>query len=207
LSSEVVRRMAPGERIAGTPAAAGGLGEDSATIQALAARAGTDADAFAELYDIYVDQVHAFAYRMLGSRAEAEDVTAEAFAKALAGMGRFTWRNGGFGAWLLRITRNLCYDSLRRRARLAPSPVEQDELSSDQPGPEQMVLHDETLSRLRGLVGELPDHQREAVLLKYAARLSNREIGEVTGRSATAVSSLLNRATAKLRERLGQADD
>jgi len=180
---------------------------DPERVRRLAAQASSEPSAFGELYDIYVDRVHAFAYRMLGSRADAEDITAEAFTRALANLGTFSWQRGGFGAWLMRIARNLCYDLLRRKARATGPLPESDLPDLIGPGPEQAVITGESLQRLRREVDALPDSQREAVLLKYAAGLSNREISEVTGRSPTAVSSLLNRVTAKLRERLAEDDE
>jgi RNA polymerase sigma-70 factor (ECF subfamily) len=179
--------------------------DEASVARQLAARAATDPEAFGALYDMYVDRVYAFSHRMLGSRQEAEDATSDTFASALASIGSFKWRAGGFGAWLLRIARNRCYDALRRRSRSASlAEAETPEPVSPEPGPEQTVLDAETLHRLRVLVGELPERQREAVLLKYAAGLSNEAIGAATGRSATAVSSLIHRVTGKLRERLGE---
>jgi len=167
-------------------------------VRRLAARARDDPEAFAALYDLYVDRVHAYAYRFLGSTAEAQDVTSQAFLTALANIRRFRWRAGGFGAWLFRIARNQAISTLRQQARLGPF-LDTGTLGSD---PEEEAARRETLVRLRALVAELPPRQREAVYLKYSAGLENPEIAAVTGRSVSAVSSLLHRATARLREGL-----
>lgn len=166
----------------------------------MAARAATDPEAFGALYNLYVDRVYAYAYRMLGSRPDAEDVTADTFASALAAMGRFRWQAGGFGAWLMRIARNRCHDLLRGRSRAGPWDAAPEPSSGDH-GPEQTVVEAETLRRLRELVDGLAPVRREVLLLKYAAGLSNLAIAQATGRSATAVSSLLHRVTRELRER------
>jgi RNA polymerase sigma-70 factor, ECF subfamily len=177
----------------------------TAALRRLVDRARAEPEAFAALYDQFVDRVYGFAYRRLGSRAEAEDVTSETFLKALSNLDRFRWQAGGFEAWLLRIARNLCLDQLRSRSRMVAdspgaSPAEQ---AATDPGPEQVVVQAESAARLQSLVSQLPEAQREAVLLKYTAGLSNQEVAAVTGRSPTAVSSLLNRATTRLRERFG----
>jgi len=168
-------------------------------------RARGDPEAFGVLYDLYVDRIHAFCFRRLGSRAEAEDVTAETMARALAGLPRFRWRAGGFGAWLFRIARNLCLDALKDRARSGPWPRD---AAADLPdageSPEDQALAAEARRELRAMLTALPDHQLEVVLLKYTAGLRNTEIAACTGMTPTAVSSLLYRTLQKLRERLGE---
>ena len=73
---------------------------DQVAIRGLVARVLHDPEAFAALYDIYVDRVYSYSYRRLGSKAEAEDVTAQTFLAALSNFSHFSWRGGGFGAWL-----------------------------------------------------------------------------------------------------------
>lgn len=196
-----------------------GKGPDEEAIdRELAIRAAADPEAFAALYDRYVERVYSFAYRRLGSRQAAEDVTAETFLRALSRISEFSWRGGGFGAWVFRIARNLCWDMLREGRRTVSLPVGSDDPPetgeaaahrlAGAPGresdPEEQLLRQERLRRLRTLVDKLPDHQYEVILLKYAAGLKNREIAAITGKSETAVSSLLNRTTAGLRERYGE---
>jgi len=189
---------------------------DQVAIRGLVARALHDPEAFAALYDIYVDWVYSYSYRRLGSKAEAEDVTAQTFLAALSNFSRFSWRGGGFGAWLFRIARNLCWDCLKRRARTIPYRADAVDAAGSEAklaggggvdetrDPEEALLAAERLSSLRGLIQELPRAQNEVVLLKYAAGLGNREVAAATGRSLTAVSSLLNRAREKLREGLAK---
>ncbi|OGS71026.1 MAG: hypothetical protein A2Y96_02320 [Firmicutes bacterium RBG_13_65_8] len=178
--------------------------ESSFDLRFQVERARADPEAFGALYDLYVDRVHAFAYRRLGSRAEAEDATAETMARALAGLHRFSWQGGGFGAWVFRIARNLCADALRSRSRSVPLPPGEEGVEPATSGnPEEAAIDEETRAQVRGLVAGLPDLQREVVLLKYSGGLRNTEIAPVMGMTPTAVSSLLHRTTQKLRERLG----
>lgn len=172
-------------------------------VRALAVRARDDPQAFGQLYELFVDRVYGFALRRLGSPAEAQDVTAETFLRALEGIGGFAWRGGGFGAWLFRIARNLCNDALSHRQRLGP--LFADALPApDSADPEQAAVAGERAAKLRELIALLPEPQQEAIMLKYLAGLSNRDIALATGRTATAVSSLLNRTTSKLRRELGE---
>ncbi len=73
-----------------------------------------DPSCFAELYENNFDRVYAFMARRAGSRDEAEDLTAEVFHQALAGIGRFQWRGLPFVAWLLGIAGNLLRDRWHR---------------------------------------------------------------------------------------------
>ncbi|MDP2872148.1 MAG: sigma-70 family RNA polymerase sigma factor [Bacillota bacterium] len=174
-------------------------------VRRLVRRAVDDPESFRKLYDMYIDHVYAFAYRRLGSRAEAEDATADTMLAALANLDRFAWKGGGFGAWLFRIARNRCLDALRDRRRELPLLADHAaETGSDGATPEEALISEEQHDRIRALVAGLPDPQQEAVLLKYSAGLSNKEIAEATGRTPTAVSSLLNRATSKLRRQWGE---
>jgi RNA polymerase sigma-70 factor, ECF subfamily len=183
----------------------GPVGRTAFELRRLVQRAKADPECFGELYDLHVDGIYAFAFRRLGSRAEAEDVTADTMLAAMANLDRFTWKGGGFGAWLFRIARNRCLDVLRDRQREMPLLVDP---AADSPSvegtPEQALIDKEQHAEVRALVAGLPDPQQEIVLLKYVAGLSNTEIAGATGKTPTAVSSLLNRATVKLRKQWGE---
>src|SRR5262245_41547511 len=79
-----------------------------------------DSRAFAELYARHFDRVYAFAVTRTESRGDAEEVTAETFARALRNLGRFEWRGVPFSAWLLQIAARAAADQYRRRRREAP---------------------------------------------------------------------------------------
>lgn len=186
---------------------------DELSVRRMVERAQADPAAFGDLYDLYFSRVYAYAYRRLGSRAEAEDVTAETFLAALAGLPRFEWRGGGFLAWLFRIARNAAADVHRGRSRQR-SLDEESPFGAPHQGTERYeagnpvddeVMERDTLRFIQRVVARLPADQREAVLLKYSAGLTNREIAAATGRSPTAVSSLLHRGMTQIRERLRDA--
>ena len=73
-----------------------------------------DADAFGQLYDRFYDPVYSYVLRQTGSRADAEDITAEVFLYVLEKIDGFSWRGAGFAAWLFRIARNDVLDHFRR---------------------------------------------------------------------------------------------
>jgi RNA polymerase sigma-70 factor, ECF subfamily len=173
--------------------------------QGLVQRAVGDGDAFAALYDLYVTRVYRYAYRRLGNHADAEDLTAQTFHRALEALPRYEARGLPFGAWLFRIAHNLLID--RRRA--GPSPLSLDVLLQDsdlnghEPAPELAAeLRDQTDTAWAAVAG-LPALQQRAVALRFGQGLSHAEVGVRIGRSETATKQIIYRAIKTLRQRLG----
>jgi len=148
---------------------------------------------FAELYEIHFERVYAFIVRRVGNRDVAEDLTADVFHKALANISRFEWRGVPFGAWLLRIAVNAIVDRSKRSGREVT--VEDPPELSTQPG----MNHVEDRARLYRLVNQLPEDQRQVVVLRFAQQKSIREIAQRLGRSEGAVKQLQFRGLQNLR--------
>jgi RNA polymerase sigma-70 factor (ECF subfamily) len=176
---------------------------DPVDERALVDRARTDADAFAELYRLYVDRVHTFAYRRAGSREVAEDVTAATFEKALRGLPRFRWGPGGVGPWIFRIAANELADHHRRRgrrggdrARRAADRLHQPATTDDVESIEQ--AHEAQL--VRAALDDLNPRYQRALTLRYLAELDHRESARAMGISPSLMAVLVHRATAALRK-------
>lgn len=186
-------------------------------------RAAADPEAFGRLYDLYAPRVYSFAFRRLQCRADAEDIVSFTFEKALKSLGSFRSVGSSFGSWLFRIAGNLIYDLHRERQRAARAMARSAEwpprarsgadetgeaspVCASESGPEATVVASEEAGLLWKLVRGLSEAQQEAVYLKYGAGLANTEIASATGRSETAVSSLLHRALTTLRERVGDGN-
>jgi RNA polymerase sigma-70 factor (ECF subfamily) len=161
-----------------------------------------------ELHERYLDAVFAYVRLRVASSTEAEDVTAEVFAAALAALPH---RRGGSGhyAWLLGIARRKIVDATRRRQRrpeLLDTELGEGEraavgllLAADQgPLPEEIVQNEEARQIMRRLVAGLPEPQREVLLLQVVHGLPIREIARVIGRTEAATNSLLQRARAAI---------
>jgi RNA polymerase sigma-70 factor (ECF subfamily) len=176
----------------------------SARDEELARAARTDPDAFGILYDRHWLAV----YRYLRTRTPTDDDAAElaaaTFERALAAMPRYRPAGGGILAWLITIARNAAIDA-GRRAR--PGPLDRD-VTDDRAGmtPEDGVLTRERRATLAAAIAALPPDQREAISLRYAARLTAREIGAVLGKREQATQKLIERALATIREQY-RADD
>ena len=153
---------------------------------------------FAELYEANFERVYAYIARRVRDRDAAEDLTAEVFHRALAGLPRFDWRGAPFAAWLFRIAANLIADRWKREARERVE--DPPELSA--PGEQEAA---EERARLFRLVGRLPDDQRRVVVMRFAEGKSIREIAQELDRSEGAVKQLQFRGLQTLRARLDKS--
>jgi len=171
--------------------------EAQADERLLVEAAQKDPARFGDLYELHFELVYAFVSRRVGIRRDvAEDLTAEVFHKALANLHRFEWRGVPFGAWLLKIAANAIADQAKRSERELS--IEDPPAISAQPRMEQA----EDLARLFHLVSELPEDQRNVVVMRFAEEKSIREAAQQLGRSEGAVKQLQFRALENLRERL-----
>ncbi len=158
-----------------------------------------DRNAFQALYDRYFDQIYSYCYYHTGRREQAEDLASETFQRALEGLTDFEWRGIPYSAWLYKVASNLMAKERRRPAWIElPQPV----AAPADEDPERLWLKREQEEELHAAVRRLPVDQRQAVLLKFEARLRNKEIGVILGRSEGAVKLLLFRAVHGLRRRL-----
>ena len=159
------------------------------------AAAQEDPARFAELYENNFERVYSYVARRVENREEAQDVTADVFHQALAGLPRFEWRGLPFAAWLLGIAANVLSDRWRRFAR-------QQEVVTDDL--EQVGIEDDVEQRamLHQLVETLPDDQRRVIIRRFVGQKSLREIATELGRSEGAIKQLQLRALQNLRERI-----
>ncbi len=143
-------------------------------------------------------------YRMLGDRAEAEDVTQETFLRAWKIMPR--WQpNAKFSTWACTVALNLCRDRLRKKKPvLMDEPPEQVDVALR---PEQALASRQAVSRIEAEIACLPIRQKEALELCAIDGMGNIEAAEIMGVSIHALESLLARARRSLRARLKQEMD
>jgi len=172
--------------------------------------AGGDTSAFEKVVERHQALVAGTAARMLGSNSDVEDIAQQVFIRVWRSARRYVPR-AKFTTWLLKITRNLVFNELRRAKRRAQIPLQSD------PGAEEIQLKDETNlapdaslleNELRQAIEEaimqLPESQRMALVLRRYEQLSYEEIAEVLDLSVPAVKSVLFRARTELRSRLSK---
>jgi RNA polymerase sigma-70 factor (ECF subfamily) len=164
----------------------------------LARAARSDPAAFGLLYARHRLAVFRYLRTRTISEDHAAELTAIAFERALKAMPRYRPTGGGFLAWLLRIARNAAIDAGRRASAVPIDADIPDERRAT--APEEAILENEARATLAAAVDRLPPVQREAIVLRYAARLTAREIGDVIGKSDQATQKLISRALETIRE-------
>jgi RNA polymerase sigma-70 factor (ECF subfamily) len=148
---------------------------------------------FAALYEENFERVYAFVARRVRDRAEAEDVVADVFTKALQGLDRYEARGVPFVAWLYRIARNAVADRARSAGREASLE------SADEPSSFDDVERRALLFRL---VDTLPPAQRDVIVKRFAEQRSIGEVARQLGRSEGAIKQLQLRAIEALRAQI-----
>ncbi len=173
----------------------------------LVRRAGAgDAEACAALVDRYLAKVVAVAGRVLANRADAEEVAQDVFLRVWQHAG--SWRAGSarFSTWLYRVTLNLCHDRTRRRKETTLDAAGDPASGAPPPGGE--LQRAAVAARVKAALGQLPERQRDAIVLCHYRELSNIEAAAVLEVTVEALESLLARGRRRLRELLaGEAGD
>lgn len=171
------------------------MGEAVATAPVEAPhKAGLD---FEALYRSSRDDLFAYATGLLRDRDAAEDVTAAAFERAYRKRSRFDPQRGTPRAWLFGIARNAALDELRRRSRSAKLNSDPIDLTSLAGGEGEMT---ELRLTLAEALARLEVRERELVVLKFFAGLTNAEIARVIGTSESNAGTKVHRIVNKLRE-------
>jgi RNA polymerase sigma-70 factor (ECF subfamily) len=180
----------------------------------LALYANGDADAALVLTQRLTPRMFGLAIRMLGDVSEAEDVVQEAMLR----LWRIApdWRRGEaqVSTWLYRVVFNLATDRLRVRKRQGPSLDAIEDPASPEPGAPEQLQDKARNAALQGALDDLPDRQKQAVILRHIEGLANPEIAQIMGITTEAVESLtargkraLGAALAGRRAELGYNDD
>lgn len=153
-----------------------------------------DSDAARVLTGRHLGRVYGFAARLLGDRAEAEDVAQEAMLRLWRAAA--TWRAGEaqLSSWLYRVTVNLCTDRQRARARRRAEALDDvAEPVDERADTEGALMTRQRVDALQAALATLPDRQRQAVVLRHIEGLTNPEIATILEIGVEAVESLTAR--------------
>ncbi len=163
-----------------------------------------DADAYAELYDLYVEKIYRFVYLKLSNREEAEDVTSDIFLR--------TWQYlidleqgkdvKNFSGFVYQMARNKIIDVYRARSRRKEDSLDIDihiHIESKDNNFEKIEQKHDTEIILK-LIKQLKQEYQEVLLLKYVEDMSNKEIASILGKTPTSVRVTIHRALKKLKE-------
>ena len=184
--------------------------EDAEDVRLMRLVARGDTSAFEKVIERHQALVAGTAARMLGSNSDVEDIAQQVFIRVWKSARRYVPR-AKFTTWLLKITRNLVFNELRRAKRRAQVPLQSDPGAEEiqlkdetNPAPDASLLEDELQRAIEEAIMQLPESQRMALVLRRYEQLSYEEIAEVLDLSVPAVKSVLFRARTELRSRLSK---
>ena len=169
-----------------------------------------DAEAFEVLFDRHYRSVFNFAFYMVRDAGRAEDILQETFLAAARTAKRCEPR-GHFRAWLMRIVRNRSLNSIEserlRRGVLTGCELETGGCASCEPSPVQNLEADEAAAIVRERILDLPERQREAIVLYAFEAMGYQEIAETLDLPVNTVKTLIHRARAELARALGKNEE
>jgi RNA polymerase sigma-70 factor (ECF subfamily) len=165
---------------------------------------------FSELYRAHLRDVYSYAYYRVGNHHDAEDLTEQTFLQAYRHFERAQRESNGrpLRPWLIRIAHNLAANYYRDRSRRPVANLDDAAIISAPHGTEQVVEEREQVKEVLAGVSKLPDDRREALIMRFALGMDNREIARALGRSEGATKVLIHRAIKQLEQGLEEdADD
>ena len=183
-------------------------GETKAPEAPLESKAVTDAG-FEVLYREHLRDVYSYAYYRIGNHHDAEDLTEQTFLQAYRHYPRARRESDGraLRPWLIRIAHNLAANYHRDRSRKPQTPLESIEPPAAKHTTEDVVEGRAELRAVMKHLEELPEERREALVMRFALGMDNREIARAMGKSDGATKVLLHRAIKQLQERMEEAGD
>jgi len=171
------------------------------------ARAG-DETAFVAVYEHFSPAIHRFAYRLLGSQEQADDITQDTFIRAYQHIRRLN-DDANVSAWLYRIAANSCNDALRRRKRISWVPMLEDEDKDSEFTAADFVPDVIEAHAIQRVLSEMPPALATCLVLRSVEGFSCEEIAEIMNVPKGTVFSRLARARdlfAKIYARVGREE-
>src|SRR6185295_9482144 len=173
-----------------------------------AAKAEIDRE-FSLFYREHLRDVYNYTYYRTGNHHDAEDLTTQTFIQAYRHFERAQRESNGrpLRPWLIRIAHNLAANYYRDRSRKPTSVLEGTEVVDATYDTERLVEGREEVARVLDAVRSLPDDRREALIMRFALGMDNREIARALGRSDGATKVLIHRAIKQLEEEVDSSEE
>ena len=177
-------------------------------MQADSAKALLD-EQFSELYRSHLRDVYSYLYYRLGDHHDAEDLTEQTFLQAYRHFERAQKESDGrpLRPWLIRIAHNLAANLYRDRSRRPQIVLDDDVQLPTAHSTEELVSGRDELARVLEGLNSLGDDRREALIMRFALGMDNREIARALGRSDGATKVLIHRAIRQLEEIVADAEE
>jgi RNA polymerase sigma-70 factor, ECF subfamily len=163
---------------------------------------------FTELYRAHLRDVYSYAYYRIGNHHDAEDITEQTFVQAYRHFERAQRESNGrpLRPWLIRIAHNLAANYYRDRSRKPQTNLDDAAILTAPLDTERVVEGREEVKEVLEGVSKLPDDRREALIMRFALDMDNREIARALGRSEGATKVLIHRAIRQLEQGLNEED-
>lgn len=159
-------------------------------------------EAFGELCTRYAPRLYGYLRARTNSDEDAADLTQQVFVRATAAFPRYRDRGAPFGAWLFRIARNLLTDAHRRnRVTVSWDRLPEAFHWRSDDDVEATVVQREAYQRVRMLLADLKDQERELILLRFVAGLTLREIAATVGKSEAGIHRQIKQTLRTIQER------
>jgi RNA polymerase sigma-70 factor (ECF subfamily) len=163
---------------------------------------------FTALYKAHLRDVYSYSYYRVGNHHDAEDLTEQTFLQAYRHFERAQRESAGrpLRPWLIRIAHNLAANYYRDRSRKPQTALDDAGVLAEPHTTETLVEHRDDLKRILDKVQDLPDDRREALIMRFALGMDNREIARALGRTDGATKVLLHRAIRQLEDLVKKAE-
>jgi len=162
-----------------------------------------DARALAVLYDRHGGPAYSLAYRIVGDRQVAEDVTQEAFVSVWKTGSTYSTARGSVRSWILAIVRNRAIDALRRAAARVPLGYDDDRAMEAEPSADETdreALRRDDARTVRGALNDLPPDQAQVIGLAYFGGFTHSEIAGLLGLPLGTIKGRMRLGLEKLRD-------
>jgi RNA polymerase sigma-70 factor, ECF subfamily len=165
--------------------------------------------AFEDFYRDHLRDVYSYAYYRVGNHHDAEDLTEQAFLQAYRHFDRARRESDGrpLRPWVIRIAHNLAANYYRDRSRRPQSPLDSSEPIAAHHDTVSIAEGREELRQVMKNLEHLSDDRREALIMRFALGMDNREIARALGRSDGATKVLIHRAIKQLQEEMSDERD
>ncbi len=187
--------------------------DDASLRQAIELAKRGDAPAMHWLVDQFAGRIFGFFYRSTSSRADAEDLMQEVFVRVVRMLAHYQ-DDGRFESWLFRIAANLVRDRVRQQRRRprhlsghgsdsaerGNDSLVLDELAGQEPAADARMALGEDVDALNAALAQLPDGEREVIMLRHFSQMSFKEIAEATGTPLGTALARGHRGLRRLRE-------
>jgi RNA polymerase sigma-70 factor (ECF subfamily) len=154
-----------------------------------------------DIYDRYQRGIFRYLYYRVGDQQIAEDLTSEVFLRMIEKISTYQDQRFSFRAWLFQIARNISIDHYRKMNIRKNVQLEEEHPGSGE-APLELVARELTSEKLCQALEELPDNQRDVIIMRFVVGMPIGEVAETLHKTVDSIKGLQRRALLTLRELL-----